>query len=35
MSIYFFDPIPRYTIWGGTSCNENFGYTDKFEYGVG
>lgn len=35
MSIYFFDPIPRYTIWGGTSCNENFGYTDKFDYGVG
>ena len=35
MSIYFFEPIPRYTIWGGTACNTYFHCEDRFHDGVG
>ena len=35
MSIYFFEPIPRYTIWGGTACNAYFHCEDRFQDGVG
>ena len=33
--ILFFEPIPRYTIWGGKACNEYFHCEDRFEDGVG
>lgn len=33
--ILFFEPIPRYTIWGGKACNTYFNCTDRFEDGVG
>ena len=35
MSIYFFEPIPRYTIWGGKACNAYFHCEDRFQDGVG
>ena len=35
MSIFFFEPIPRYTIWGGTACNSYFHCEDRFQDGVG
>ncbi len=33
--ILFFEPIPRYTIWGGKACNQYFHTEDRFEDGVG
>ena len=33
--ILFFKPIPRYTIWGGKTCNNYFNTSDIFEDGVG
>ncbi len=33
--ILFFEPIPRYTIWGGKACNTYFHCEDRFQDGVG
>lgn len=34
MAVYFFQPIAKYTIWGGTACNDYFNMKD-FTEGVG
>lgn len=35
MAVYYFEPIPRYTIWGGTACNRYFHQEQRFRDGVG
>ena len=35
MDVFYFRPVPKYTIWGGKTCNRYFHFTGLFSDGVG